>query len=59
MTLSAELLLTSTLLCALATGFVLTYAVIVMPGLAKLADKEFIRAFQVTDKVIQNNQPIS
>ena len=58
MTLSAGLLLTSTLLCALVTGFVFTYAVNVMPGLAKLADKEFIRAFQVTDKVIQNNQPI-
>ena len=58
MTLSAGFLLTSTLLCALVTGFVFTYAVIVMPGLAKLADKEFIRAFQVTDEVIQNNQPI-
>ena len=30
-----------------------------MPGLAKLCDKEFIRAFQVTDEVIQKNQPIS
>lgn len=58
MAFSAGLLLTSTLLCALVTGFVLTYAVIVMPGLAKLGDKEFIRAFQVTDGVIQNNQPI-
>ena len=58
MTLSIGLVLTSTLLCALVTGFVFTYAVIVMPGLAKLADKEFIRAFQVTDGVIQNNQPI-
>ena len=29
-----------------------------MPGLAKLTDKEFIRAFQVTDELIQNNQPI-
>ena len=29
-----------------------------MPGLAKCADKEFIRAFQVTNEVIQNNQPI-
>ena len=58
MTLSAGFLLTSTLLCALVTGFVFTYAVIVMPGLAKLADKEFIRAFQVTDELIQNNQPI-
>ena len=44
MTLSAGLLLTSTLLCALVTGFVFTYAVNVMPGLAKLADNEFIRA---------------
>ena len=58
MTLSVGLVLTSTLSCALVTGFVFTYAVIVMPGLAKLADKEFIRAFQVTDELIQNNQPI-
>ena len=29
-----------------------------MPGLSKLEDKEFIKAFQVTDGVIQNNQPI-
>ena len=58
MTLSVGLVLTSTISCALVTGFVFTYAVIVMPGLAKLADKEFIRAFQVTDGVIQNNQPI-
>jgi len=50
MAFSAGLLLTSTPLCAaLVTGFVLTYAVIVMPGLAKLCDKEFIRALQVTD----------
>ena len=48
----------SVLFCALATGFILTYAVVVMPGLSKLEDKEFIKAFQVTDGVIQNNQPI-
>ena len=58
MTLSVGLVLPSTLSCALVTGFVFTYAVIVMPGLAKLTDKEFIRAFQVTDELIQNNQPI-
>ena len=29
-----------------------------MPGISKLEDKEFIRAFQVTDGVIQNNQPL-
>ena len=48
----------STLLCSLVTGFILTYAVVVMPGLSKLDDKEFIKAFQVTDGIIQNNQPI-
>ena len=51
-------MLISTLFCALVTGFVFTYAVIVMPGLAKLCDKKFIRAFQVADEVIQKNQPI-
>ena len=48
----------SVLFCALATGFILTYAIVVMPGLSKLDDKAFIKAFQVTDKIIQNNQPI-
>ena len=45
MSLFAVALLVSTALCALVTGFVFTYAVIVMPGLAKLGDKEFITAF--------------
>ena len=48
----------STLLCSLVTGFILTYAIVVMPGLSNLDDKEFIKAFQVTDGIIQNNQPI-
>ena len=46
------------LTCSLVTGFIFTYAVVVMPGLSKLDDKEFLRAFQVTDGVIQNNQPL-
>ena len=29
-----------------------------MPGLSKLSDREFLKAFQVTDAVIQNKQPI-
>tara|TARA_B100001057_G_scaffold139060_1_gene138724 strand:- start:2674 stop:3081 length:408 start_codon:yes stop_codon:yes gene_type:complete len=29
-----------------------------MPGLSKLSDKDFLRAFQVTDAVIQNKQPL-
>ena len=52
------LLILSILLCSLVTGFIFTYAIVVMPGLSKLKDKEFIRAFQVTDEIIQNNQPI-
>ncbi|HJO56862.1 MAG TPA: DUF1772 domain-containing protein [Nitrospinaceae bacterium] len=58
MTLLVGFLLVSTLLCALVTGFIFTYAVVVMPGFAKLDDRDFIRAFQVTDGVIQNNQPL-
>ena len=46
------------LTCSLVTGFIFTYAVVVMPGFSKLNDKEFVRAFQVTDGVIQNNQPL-
>ena len=29
-----------------------------MPGLSNLNDKDFLRAFQVTDTIIQNNQPL-
>ena len=51
-------LILSILSCSLLTGFIFTYAIVVMPGLSKLNDKEFLRAFQVTDAVIQNNQPL-
>lgn len=51
-------LILSTFLCSLATGFILTFASVVMPGLSELEDKDFLKAFQVTDGVIQNNQPI-
>jgi len=29
-----------------------------MPGLSNLNDKDFLRAFQVTDAIIQNKQPL-
>ena len=48
----------SILLSALVTGFILIYALVIMPGLSKLDDKEFIKVFQVTDRIIQNNHPI-
>ncbi|MDC0256044.1 DUF1772 domain-containing protein [Bacteriovoracales bacterium] len=58
MNLLSVLLFISSLSCTLVTGFLFTYAVVVMPGISKLGDKEFLRAFQVTDEVIQNNQPL-
>jgi uncharacterized membrane protein len=48
----------SILSCNLVGGFIFTYAIVVMPGLSSLNDKDFLRAFQVTDAVIQNNQPL-
>ena len=46
------------LLCSLVTGFIFTYSIVVMPGLSNLNDKDFLKAFQVTDALIQNNQPL-
>ena len=51
-------LIFSILSCSLVTGFIFSYAIVVLPGFSKLDDKEYIRAFQVTDGVIQNNQPL-
>ena len=51
-------LIFSILSCSLVTGFIFTYAIVVLPGFSKLDDKEYLRAFQVTDEVIQNNQPL-
>jgi uncharacterized membrane protein len=44
--------------CCLVTGFIFTYAIVVMPGFSKMNDKDFLKAFQVTDAIIQNNQPL-
>ena len=51
-------LIFSIISCNLVGGFIFTYAIIVMPGLSKLNDKDFLRAFQVTDAVIQSKQPL-
>lgn len=47
-----------TFLCSIVAGFLFAFSVVVMPGIRSLNDREFIRAFQVMDRVIQNNQPI-
>lgn len=48
----------ATLLCSLVAGFLFAFAVVVMPGIGSLGDREFIKAFQVIDGIIQRNQPI-
>lgn len=51
-------LIAATLLCSLVAGFVFAWAVVVMPGIGNLADGDFLRAFQVMDRIIQKNQPL-
>ena len=43
-------------LCALVSGLLFGFAVVVMPGIAKLPDKDFLLAFKHMDGIIQNNQ---
>ena len=50
--------LVSALLCALVAGLVLTFAIVVMPGIRTLGDLDFLKSFKAMDRVIQNNQPI-
>src|SRR4029450_9546392 len=39
-------------------GFLFACAVVVMPGIRRLDDGAFIRAFQTIDRIIQDNQPL-
>ena len=52
------LLVVATVLCSLVAGFLFAFAAVVMPGLKRLDDAAFIRAFQLIDRVIQHNQPL-
>jgi len=51
-------LIAAAFLYSLVAGFLFAFAVVVMPGIGDLGDGESLRAFQVMDRVIQNNQPI-
>ena len=51
-------LISSALLCSLVAGITLVFTIVVMPGISKFEDKEFLKAFQLIDGVIQNNQPL-
>ena len=46
------------MLCSLVSGLLFGFAIIVMPGIAKLNDKEYLLAFKHIDGIIQNNQPL-
>ncbi|MBK1724495.1 hypothetical protein CKO23_20050 [Thiocystis violacea] len=52
------ILFLATVLSSLVAGFLFAFAVVVMPGIKRLSDREFIRAFQVMDGVIQKGQPL-
>lgn len=43
----------ATLLTALVAGLLFAFAVVVMPGIARLDDRAFVRAFQEVDGIIQ------
>ena len=51
-------LMSTTLLCALVAGLVLGFAVVVMPGIATLPDRDFLGAFKRIDGIIQDRQPV-
>ena len=51
-------LLTAAFLCSLLAGFLFAFAVVVMPGIRRLPDREFLRAFQEVDGVIQRGSPL-
>ena len=46
----------TTLLCSMVAGILFAFAVVVMPGLKRLNDGEFLCAFIAIDDVIQNKQ---
>jgi uncharacterized membrane protein len=58
MTVFQPILILAAFLCSLVAGFLFAFAAVVMPGIRRLDDGAFIRAFQVIDGVIQNNQPL-
>ena len=51
-----SILMLASFLCLLTAGFLFAFSSVVMPGIRNLGDREFIRAFQVIDGVIQKGQ---
>ena len=51
-------LMLAIMLCSLVAGLLFGFAIVVMPGIAKLNDKGFLSSFKHMDEIIQNNQPL-
>ena len=51
-------LMLTIMLCSLVAGLLFGFAIVVMPGIAKLTDKDYLLAFKHMDGIIQNNQPL-
>ena len=51
-------ILVSALLCSLVAGFVLCFAIIVMPGIRTLGTRDYLKSFKAMDVIIQNNDPL-
>ncbi|MEZ4621535.1 MAG: hypothetical protein R2867_39370 [Caldilineaceae bacterium] len=45
-TIFSNMLILAAFLCTLATGFILTFAIVVMPGIGTLSDRDFLRHFR-------------
>ena len=59
MSMAAQIVLVlAAFLCSLVAGFLFAFAVVIMPGIRNLGDREFLRAFQAIDGVIQRGQPL-
>jgi uncharacterized membrane protein len=55
---SDTFLITETLLSSLTAGLVFAFAVVVMPGISSLPDREYLGSFTAMDRVIQENDPL-
>lgn len=51
-------LLVSAFFVTVVFGWLLIFAIVIMPGIAKLKDAAYLEAFKVIDGIIQDNQPI-
>ncbi len=58
MELTRTLLVAATLLSSLTAGLLFAFAVLVMPGIRGLDDRAFVRAFQLMDRIVQDNHPL-